>query len=69
MSVLEVQLTVGHVMNFGLEDGTPGSLVVLHVERAIFHQVIPELLEDVAKILGLYEPNILSAIFLPTVIF
>ena len=49
LSVLEVQLTVDHVMTFGLTDGMPGSLVVIHVERAIFNQVIPVLLENVAK--------------------
>ena len=56
-------------MIFGLADGTPGSLVVLHVEHTIFFRVVSVLLENVAKGLGLYESNVLSAIFLSTVIF
>ena len=56
-------------MTFGLADGTPGALVVPHVERAIFRRVIFMLLENVTKGLGLYESNILLAIFLLTVIF
>ena len=62
-------MTVGHVMIFSLVDGTPGGLAVLHVERAIFHRVIPVLLENVIKRLGLYESNVLSVVFLSTVIF
>ena len=56
-------------MTFGLVDGTPGGLVILHIEWEIFLQVISVLLENVAKGLGLYKSNILSAIFLSTVIF
>ena len=56
-------------MTFGLVDGTPRSLVVLHVERAIFRQVISMLLENAAKEFGLYESNVLSAVFPSTVIF
>ena len=69
LSVLEVQLTVGRVMTFGLADGTPRSLVVLHVEQAIFHRVISVFLENVTKGLGLYKSDVLSSIFLLTVIF
>ena len=56
-------------MTFGLADGTPGSLVVLHVKRVVFCGVIFVFLANVAKGLGLYESNVLSAIFLSTVIF
>ena len=49
-------------MTFGLADGTPGGLAILHVEREIFHQVICMLLEDVTKGLGLYESNVLSTV-------
>ena len=56
-------------MNFGLADGTLGGLAVLHVERAIFRQVIPVLLANVAKRLGLYESNVLSTVLLSTIIF
>ena len=69
LSVLEVQLTVDRVMIFSLADDTPGSLAILHVERAFFRRVISVFLENVTKGLGLYESNVLSAIFLSTVIF
>ena len=69
LSVLQVQLTVSRVMNFGLIDGTLGGLAVLHVEQEIFRRVIPVLLANVAKRLGLYKSNVLLAIFLSTVIF
>ena len=69
LSVLQVQLIVGRVMTFGLADGTLGGLSILHVEWEIFHRVIPMLLANVAKRLGLYELNVLLAVFLSTVIF
>ena len=69
LSVLQVQLTVGCVMTFGLADGTLGGLAVLHVEWEIFHRVISMLLENVTKGLGLYKSNVLSAVILSTVIF
>ena len=56
-------------MNFGLVDGTPGGLSVLHVEREIFRRVIPVLLANVTKLLGLYKSNVPSAVLLSTVIF
>ena len=56
-------------MTFGLTDGTPGGLAVLHVEQEIFRQVISVLLENIAKGLGLYESNVLSAVLLSTLIF
>ena len=56
-------------MTFGLADGTLGSLAVLHVEWVVFRRVISVLLENVTKGLGLYESNVLSAIFLSTAIF
>ena len=56
-------------MTFGFADGTPGILVVLHVERAFFRRVISMLLENVAKGLGLYESKVLSAILMSIVIF
>ena len=62
-------MTVGRVMTFGLADGTPRSLSVLHVKWIVFCRVISMFLENVAKGLGLYESNVLSAIFLSTVIF
>ena len=69
LSVLQVQLTVDHVMNFGLVDGTPKGLAILHVEWAIFRQVISVLLENVTKQLHLYELNIPLAVILSTFIF
>ena len=56
-------------MTFGLTDGAPGSLAILHVEQEVLRSVISVLLVNVAKILGLYEPNVLSTVFLLTVIF
>ena len=56
-------------MTFGFADGTPGSLVVLHVKWPVYYRVMSMFVENVAKGLGLYESNILSAIFLSTVIF
>ena len=56
-------------MTFCLTDGTLGGLAILHVEHAIIRRVIPILLENVAKRFGLYESNVLSAVFLSTVIF
>ena len=56
-------------MTFGFIDGTPGGLTVIHIEREIFRRVISVFLENVAKGLGLYESNVLSAIFLSTAIF
>ena len=62
-------MTVGRVMIFGLADGTSGGLAILHVEWAVFRRVILMLLENVTKIFGLHESNVLSAVFLLTVIF
>ena len=56
-------------MTFGLVDGTPGGLAVLHVERVVFCRVIPMLLENVTKIFGLHESNVLSAVFLSKIVF
>ena len=56
-------------MTFGFTDGAPGSLVVLHVKWVVFCRMISMFLANVAKELGLYKENILSAIFLSTVIF
>ena len=69
LSVLQVQLTIGRVMNFGLADGTPGGLAVLHVVQEIFRRVISVLLANFSKGLGLYKSNVLSAVLLSTVIF
>ena len=55
-------------MTFGLANGTPGSLVVLHVKWAVYCRVISVFLENVAKGFGLYKSNVLSVIFLSTVI-
>ena len=62
-------MTFSRVMIFSLVDGTPGGLAILHVEQAIFRRVISVLLENVAKIFVLYESNVLSAVFLSTVVF
>ena len=62
-------MTVGRVMIFGFADCTPGCLAVLHVEWAIFCRVIPMHLENVTKRFGLHESNILSAVFLSTIVF
>ena len=62
-------MKVSRVMIFSLADGTPGGLSILHVERAVFRRVIPVLLENVAKRFGLHESNVLSAVFLSTVVF
>ena len=67
--VLQVQMAVDCVMIFSFTDCTPRCLAILHVEWEIFHRVISVFLENVAKGLGLYELNVLSAIFLSTVIF
>ena len=56
-------------MTFGFADGAPGSLVVLHVKRTVFCGVISVFLANVAKGFDLYKSNVLSAIFLSTVIF
>ena len=56
-------------MTFGFVDDTLGSLSILHVKRAVCCRVIVVFLENVAKGFGLYKSNILSAIFLSTVIF
>ena len=68
-SVLQVQMAVDCIMIFGFADCTPRCLAVLHVERAVFCRVVPVLLENVAKIFCLYESNVLSVVFLSTVVF
>ena len=55
-------MTVGRIVIFGFADCTLGCLVILHVEREIFCRVIPMLLENVAKIFGLHESNVLSTV-------
>ena len=62
-------MAVGCVIIFSFIDCTPGCLVVLHVEWAIFCRVIPMLLENVAKTFCLHESNVLSAVFLSTIVF
>ena len=69
LSVLQVQMAVGCIMIFGFTDYTPGCLAILHVEWAVFCQVVPVFLANVTKIFRLHESNVLSAIFLLTVIF
>ena len=69
LSVLEIQMAVSHVMIFCFTDCIPRSLVVLHVERAIFCRVVPMLLENITKIFFLHESNVLSTVFLSTVVF
>ena len=62
-------MAVGCVMIFSFSYCTPRCLVVLHVEREIFCQVIPMILENVAKSFGLHKSNVLSAVFLSIVVF
>ena len=69
LSVLQVQMAVDYVMIFSFVDCTPGCLAVLHVERAIFCRVVLVLLANVAKTFGLHESNVLSVVFLSTVVF
>ena len=67
--VLDIQMAVGRVMIFSFADCIPRILVVIHVEREIFCQVVPLLLEDVTKTFHIHESNVLSADFLLTVVF
>ena len=62
-------MAVDRVMIFGFTDCTIGCLAVLHVEWAVFFRVVPMFLADVVKIFHLHESNILSAVFLSTIIF
>ena len=68
-SVLEVQMAVGRVMIFSFTDCTPRFLAVLYVEWEIFCRVVTMLLENVVKTFRLHESNVLSAVFLSTVVF
>ena len=69
LSVLEIQMVVGHVMIFSFIDCTPRCLAILHVEWAIFCQVVCMLLENVAKKFSLHELNVLLADVLSTFVF
>ena len=62
-------MVVVHVMIFSFVDYTPGCLAVLHVEWEVFCQLVPMLLENVAKIFGLQESNVLLDVFLSTIVF
>ena len=62
-------MAVVRVVIFSFVDCTPRCLDVLHVERAVFCRVVPMLLANVAKIFCLYELNVMSAVFLLTVVF
>ena len=62
LSVFEVQMAVGHVMIFSFADCTPRCLAILHVEWAIFCQVVSMILENVTKTFGLHESNVLSTV-------
>ena len=62
-------MAVDYVMIFSFADCTPGCLDIIHVERAIFCRVVPVLLENVAKTFCLHESNVLSVVFLSTVVF
>ena len=62
-------MAVEGIMIFGFVDYTSGCLVVLHVERVVFCRVVPVLLANVAKIFGLHELNVLSTVFLSTIVF
>ena len=62
-------MEIDRIMIFGFTDCTPGCLAVIHVERIVFCQVVPLFLENVGKRFGLHESNVLSAVFLLTIIF
>ena len=69
LSVLQVQMAVGCVMIFSFAECTPICLAILHVEQEIFCRVVSMLLENVVKTFFLHELNVLSAIFLSTIVF
>ena len=69
LSVLEIHMAVDRVMIFSFTHCRLGFLAILHAEQVVFCRVVPMLLANVKKIFCLHESNVLSAVFLLTVIF
>ena len=69
LSILQVQLTVGRVVDFCFADGTPGGISILHVVWTVSCRMVSTFLADVAKRFSLHKTDILSALLLSTSIF
>ena len=62
-------MAVNRIVIFGSAYYRPGGLVFIHVEQELFCLIIPMLLENATKRFGLHESNVLSVVFLSTVVF